>query len=167
MGLIIFCCLHFQQKLSESPVEITGSIGFQVTEKMELEPVDSKIGINHEIGYMTSYESYHFPLSPNADEMIMMMPPPLSNTPSRLFPPASPARSIPPQSPRSAENNPLNNLSELELDSLVLVESQDPNSKNTHFEVYIMEENGEMSEKPLDLSPDVIESIRLAMMNDS
>jgi hypothetical protein len=155
--------------LYEAPIQLTQEpISFQVTENMELEQVDSKIGINNEIGYLTNYESYHYPLSPNAaDETLAMMPPPQSQTPTRLMPPASPARSLPSQSPRSVENNPLNNLSELELDSLVLVESQDPNSKNTHFEVFVMGDNGEIGEKPLDLSPDVIESIRQAMMNDS
>lgn len=51
------------------------------------------------------------------------------------------------------------------LDSLVVVESQDPNEPNhTIYEVFVVDpDTNEMSEKPLDLPEHVIQRIRLAM----
>lgn len=51
------------------------------------------------------------------------------------------------------------------MDSLVVVESQDPNDPNrTIHEVYVVDpDTNEMSDKPLDLPDDVIQRIRLSM----
>lgn len=51
------------------------------------------------------------------------------------------------------------------MDSLVVVESQDPNDSNrTIYEVYVVDpDTNEMSEKPLDLPDHVIQRIRLSM----
>ncbi|XP_050081733.1 transcription factor TFIIIB component B'' homolog [Anopheles aquasalis] len=53
-------------------------------------------------------------------------------------------------------------LENIDINSLVLVESQDVNEPNkTIYEIYVVvPETGQLSEKPLDVPPDVIESIR-------
>lgn len=54
------------------------------------------------------------------------------------------------------------------MDSLVVVESQDPNDSNkTIHEVYVMcPETRKMSDKPLDLPDDVIQQIRMSLASD-
>ncbi|XP_058058109.1 uncharacterized protein LOC131209132 [Anopheles bellator] len=56
-------------------------------------------------------------------------------------------------------------LEDIDINSLVLVESQDANEPNkTIYEIYVSApETGQLSEKPLDVPPDVIENIRLIL----
>lgn len=67
------------------------------------------------------------------------------------------------------ENETKNNLDDIDISSLVLVESQDPrNPSVTIDEIYIMDpETKKLSAEPLDLPADVIQTIKIAISADT
>lgn len=67
------------------------------------------------------------------------------------------------------ENDTPNSLDDIDISSLVLVESQDPrNPSVTIDEIYIMDpETKKLSAEPLDLPADVIQTIKLAISADT
>ncbi|XP_058820147.1 uncharacterized protein LOC131682579 [Topomyia yanbarensis] len=71
-------------------------------------------------------------------------------------------RQEPVESEEQNESHGLGPLEDIDLNSLVLVESQDTtNPDRTIFEIYVIDQQtGKLSEKPLDVPEDVIENIR-------